>query len=121
MRVLSTAVVLAGVAVLVGCGDASSPQTDNQAASSPPPAATSVATPSPSSIPLVPSDLVNERLDVAETELNEKGVGYNEVGGGSLGIVVKSNWIVCQTRPAVGQPITGKVDLIVQHYSCTNP
>ena len=44
-------------------------------------------------------DVVGERLDVAESEVKDAGLG-EEVGGGTFGIMVKSNWIVCQTDPA---------------------
>jgi hypothetical protein len=69
--------------------------------------------------PTVPSDLVGERLDVAENELSGQGISYTAVGGGVFGIVVKSDWIVCQTMPSGGQPVSGSVSLIVDHYSCT--
>lgn len=39
----------------------------------------------------VRGDLVGQRLDVAEHELDRGGIGYDAVGGGSLGIIVKSN------------------------------
>lgn len=61
----------------------------------------------------VPSDLVGERLDVAEHELDKLSLGYDEVGGGIAGIVVKSNWTVCQTKPGAGQPVSGNIELIV--------
>lgn len=58
-------------------------------------------------------DEVGERLDVAEDDLDERGIRFKEVGGGSFGIVVRSNWEVCETRPAAGQPVGGAVKLIV--------
>lgn len=61
----------------------------------------------------VPSDLVGERLDVAEYELDHMSIGYDVVGGGVAGIVVKSDWTVCQIHPAAGQPVNGNVELIV--------
>jgi hypothetical protein len=56
---------------------------------------------------------------VAENELDGMGITYTEVGGGVFGIVVKSNWIVCQTAPSGGQSVSGPVSLIVDHYSCS--
>jgi|tagenome__1003787_1003787.scaffolds.fasta_scaffold20651921_2 hypothetical protein len=47
-------------------------------------------------------DLVGQRLDVAEDKLDQLGLNYKEVGGGTFGIVVRSNWTVCQTEPASG-------------------
>ena len=46
--------------------------------------------------------LVGDRLDVAEDKLGQVGLAYKEVGGGTFGIIVKSNWIVCETDPAAG-------------------
>jgi hypothetical protein len=59
----------------------------------------------------VPS-LVGERLDVAEDKLDQLGLGYKEIGGGTFGIVVRSNWTVCQTEPAPGGT-AARVRLIV--------
>lgn len=67
----------------------------------------------------VPNDLIGERLDVAEAELSQAGISYTEVGGGTFGIVVKSDWVVCQTKPEAGQPVNGSVQLIVDHFGCT--
>jgi hypothetical protein len=61
--------------------------------------------------------VVGEKLDVAESDLDSAGLHYKEVGGGAFGIVVKSNWTVCQTKPAAGQTANGPVALIVNR-SC---
>jgi hypothetical protein len=74
------------------------------------------ATTSSTSGQSVPS-LVGEALDVAEDKLQSDGLNFKEVGGGVFGIVVKSNWTVCATRPAAGQPTSGPVSLIVER-SC---
>lgn len=95
----------------------SPPTADAAVTTAPPPPAPATTTPPAA----VPSDLVGERLDVAEYELKNDGISYTEVGGGAFGIIVKSNWIVCQTQPAGGQPVSGSVALIVDHYSCSNP
>jgi len=57
-------------------------------------------------------NVVGERLDVAEGDVQDAGLDYEEVGGGMFGIVVKSNWTVCSTDPASGST-AGKVRLIV--------
>lgn len=55
--------------------------------------------------PVSVPDETGERLDVAEDDLRANGLSYREVGGGTFGIVVKSNWIVCETRPAAGASV----------------
>jgi len=57
--------------------------------------------------------LAGERLDVAEDKLTSEGLRYKEIGGGTFGIIVKSNWTVCQTEPAAGEHTSGRVRLIV--------
>lgn len=57
--------------------------------------------------------LAGDRLDVAEDKLSQVGLRYKEIGGGTFGIVVKSNWIVCHTEPAAGVHTSGRVRLIV--------
>jgi hypothetical protein len=41
-------------------------------------------------------------LDVAESKLDDLHIAYQEIGGGLFGVVVLSNWIVCETNPAPG-------------------
>jgi hypothetical protein len=53
----------------------------------------------------VPTDLVGQRLDGAESELDGNGITYTPIGGGAFGTIVKSNREVCQTRPGAGQPM----------------
>lgn len=57
-------------------------------------------------------DLVGERLDVAEDRLDGLGITYDEIGGGTFGIVVRSNWEVCETNPKAGSH-ANSVKLIV--------
>jgi len=66
----------------------------------------------------VPNE-VGERLDVAEDDLSSKGLTFQEIGGGVVGIVVKSNWTVCQTKPAAGSTVSSgaSVKLVVDR-SC---
>jgi hypothetical protein len=66
----------------------------------------------------VPADLVDESLPVAENELDGEGIGYQTKGGGTFGIIIKSDWGVCGTNPNGGQPVNGPVELIVGHYTC---
>jgi hypothetical protein len=66
-------------------------------------------------------DLVGERLDVAEDDLQEQGLDYKEIGGGTFGIVVLSNWEVCETKPGTGDSAArgDEVKLIVERVgSC---
>jgi len=55
--------------------------------------------------PVSVPDEAGERLDVAEDDLHSRGLSYREVGGGTFGIVVKSNWIVCETKPPAGSSV----------------
>lgn len=66
----------------------------------------------------VPGDVMNKRLDQVENELDAHGIGYQTVGGGVFGIVVKADWGVCDTKPDVGEPVDGPVRLIVGHFTC---
>jgi Ethanolamine utilization protein EutJ (predicted chaperonin) len=66
-------------------------------------------------------DLVGERLDVAEDDLQEQDLDYKEIGGGTFGIVVLSNWEVCETKPSAGDDVGqgDEVKLIVERVgSC---
>jgi hypothetical protein len=60
-------------------------------------------------------DEVGERLDVAESDVRGAGLRYSEIGGGTFGILVKSNWTVCEMRPAAGTKVAkrSRVKLIV--------
>jgi hypothetical protein len=57
-------------------------------------------------------NLVGQRLDVAESNLDDMGLKYEEIGGGTFGIIAKSNWTVCSTQPEAGSSAS-KVKLIV--------
>lgn len=135
MRVEFVAVI--AVLALAGCGAAAAPAAPTAVAptaqpTAPPTAAptavpTAVPTAAPTAVPtavptaaptLVPTDLIGARLDVAEAELDPLGISYVEIGGGTFGIIVESNWFVCQTKPAAGKPIIGSLQLIVNHYNC---
>jgi hypothetical protein len=68
---------------------------------------------SPDEVP----DLIGLRLDIAESELEDLGIPYEEVGGGTFGVLNRSNWVVCETRPEPGERAEGVVKLIVDR-SC---
>jgi hypothetical protein len=57
-------------------------------------------------------DVRGERLDVAEALLRDRGLEFDEFGGGTFGILVRSNWEVCDQDPAPGRR-AGHVRLIV--------
>ena len=59
--------------------------------------------------PKAAPDLRGERLDVAEQRLDELGLEYERVGGGALGIVVRSRRTVCRqvTRRVDARPKSG--------------
>lgn len=64
-------------------------------------------------------DVEGKRLDVAQEVLDDAGLGYEVIGGGLLGVVVRSNWEVCEQRPQAG--VRAKtVDLVVAR-SCAAP
>lgn len=58
-------------------------------------------------------DVEGERLDVAESELDDLKIPYEEIGGGALGVVDVTAWVVCETRPGPGKSANGTVKLIV--------
>jgi beta-lactam-binding protein with PASTA domain len=65
-------------------------------------------------------DLRGDRLDVAEERLDDLGLEYDEVGGGAFGIVVRSNWEVCDQKPRPGAR-AAKVQLIVDRAGTCPP
>ena len=66
--------------------------------------------------PRIVPELRGERLDVAESRLEARGLDWEEIGGGNLGIIVRSNWYVCSQEPAPGRKAT-TVRLVVER-SC---
>ena len=64
-------------------------------------------------------DVVGKQLDVAKSDI--QGAGFTDkvevAGGGVLGVVVDSNWQVCDQRPAAGKPMTDAPRLTVDR-SC---
>lgn len=52
--------------------------------------------------PTAVPDVVGQRLDAAQATLDATGLRYETIGGGALGIVVRSHWTVCRQTPAPG-------------------
>jgi len=67
--------------------------------------------PEPKRVP----DLRGDRLDFAESRLDALGLDWEEFGGGNLGILVRSRWVVCAQVPAPGKRAT-KVRLVVDRW-----
>jgi hypothetical protein len=75
----------------------------------------SAAPPGGRNVAIAVPDLADARLDRAETYLDRLGVAHDTSGGGTFGIVVRSNWQVCTTTPAAGSslPPDAKLRLFV--------
>jgi hypothetical protein len=94
-------------------------RTVTKAATAPPATATSTvptstvsaSRPKPSSLHEIP-DLAGKRLDVAEEDAREEDVPFKVLGGGVFGVVVPSNWTVCEQEPSPGAR-AARVKLIV--------
>jgi ABC-type glycerol-3-phosphate transport system substrate-binding protein len=140
-RAAALAAAAAAAVALAGCGSTSEPSKTvvtvvrEQPAATPPPTKTVVtvvkeapaakqatpavdrqpaAKPKPKPKPVVTTpNIVGERLDVAEVDLRDRHLRYRELGGGTFGIVVPSNWTVCEQRPAAGTQNPGRVTVIV--------
>jgi hypothetical protein len=129
---IGVGILLAGVGVasaLAACGSAATAGTEAAPAATvtvqaPAAPAVTVTTPAPEDTATEDSttedapaedvkmpDYVGQTLDIAEDELDSMGVTYHEVGGGTFGIVVPSNWTVCQTKPKAGKSIDIATDV----------
>jgi beta-lactam-binding protein with PASTA domain len=64
-------------------------------------------------------DVRGQRLDLAEDRLDVRGLDYEEIGGGNLGIVIRSHWWVCDQAPAPGR--LGKTVKLVVERDCPSP
>jgi hypothetical protein len=133
MRYAITACGAVVVGLLAGCGSSenankSSPSTvtvieKTVTQQAPAQSQSSAAAPTPTPAPApskvsVPNE-VGERLDVAEDDLRSKGLTFREVGGGSFGIVVRSNWTVCRSKPSAGTNVNeGAVVRLIVDRSC---
>lgn len=64
-------------------------------------------------------NVVKVRLDVAEEEIESAGLQYKVVGGGLFGVIVKSNWTVCEMKPSPGTHIgSGATVRLIVARSC---
>jgi beta-lactam-binding protein with PASTA domain len=61
-------------------------------------------------------NVTGKRLDVAVNRLEDVGLEYDLLGGGTFGVVVKANWYVCEQHPAGGSRASS-VELVVDR-SC---
>jgi flagellar biosynthesis GTPase FlhF len=61
----------------------------------------------------------NVALPRAEQEVTSKGLTVKIVGGGLFGVVIKSDWTVCSTKPPPGASVQSgaRVELVVER-SC---
>lgn len=84
---MRTALLIGLVAILAGCG----------------------GTPQPKRVP----NVRYERLDIAEARLDARGLDWEEVGGGTFGVIVRSNWYVEEQIPKPGAKAT-TVKLVVE-------
>ncbi len=57
-------------------------------------------------------DVAGQPLDEAKARLEARGLSTNVIGGGKLGVIVESNWQVCEQRPKAGSVATS-VELVV--------
>jgi hypothetical protein len=48
------------------------------------------------------AQLIGQNLQTAENTLSASNYGYNEIGGGDLGIVLPSDWTVCYAENSAG-------------------
>jgi hypothetical protein len=70
---------------------------------------------------VVMPDVTGKRLDVAKNDIKQAGVEdkVKVVGGGLFGVIVDSDWEVCEQSPAPGQAVSGAPQLTVDR-SCDN-
>jgi hypothetical protein len=58
-------------------------------------------------------DVVGQPLDIADRDLDERGIPYDTEGGGLFGVIDDSNWEVCDTYPDAGEPVRDSALLAV--------
>lgn len=78
-----------------------------------------LATACGSTRPRAVPDVTGKRLDVAEDVLDTSGLHYNTAGGGVFGVIVRSNWYVCEQVPRP-KKMAATVELTVAR-SCSIP
>lgn len=64
--------------------------------------------------------VVGERLDLAESDVKDHGLDFQELGGGVFGIVVRSHWTVCSQEPQPGTKGAEKVKLVVGRFCASS-
>ena len=52
------------------------------------------------------------------SRMDELHIAYQEIGGGMFGIVVRSNWVVCETSPEPGVTAQGVKLIVDRPGSC---
>ncbi|MHA3700898.1 DUF4839 domain-containing protein [Jatrophihabitans sp. YIM 134969] len=65
--------------------------------------------------------MTGQKLDVAEDAIESAGGDPDKIkiiGGGALGVAVKSNWTVCNQVPAAGEALTSEPELTIER-ECT--
>jgi hypothetical protein len=68
---------------------------------------------------IVPTHLINQRLDVAERVLHDAGIAYRVIRLHSHAGGTTSGWGVCETTPHLGARVSSApIDLIVVHARC---
>jgi hypothetical protein len=103
----STVAGFACTAALAGCGSTTTvTQTVVER-----PASTAAAHGDSEGLHTIPA-LTGKRLDVAEEFAKEAHVPYKLVGGGILGVIVTSNWKVCEQEPPAGA-LAARVKLVI--------
>ena len=124
-RLLAGFAMTASAIAVVGCGSSTTTvrntvvtvvkTVETPAPEAPAPQSTPAPAPAPAAArqSVTLPDVVGQRLDVAELHLRARHIRYREVGGGTFGIIVKSNWMVCEQEPAAGTTDPSRVSLIV--------
>lgn len=64
-------------------------------------------------------NVTGQQLNVAEDRLDAAGLRYDTSGGGSFGIVIRSDWTVCRQRPAAGRKASSVLLSVAR--SCSIP
>ncbi|MDG1265123.1 MAG: DUF4839 domain-containing protein, partial [Ilumatobacter sp.] len=74
-----------------------------------------------SSPAVVMPDVTGQQLDIALSDIERAGVDDDVeiLGGGALGVVVESNWQVCEQLPAAGEEVAAAPRLTVDR-ECSN-
>lgn len=66
-------------------------------------------------------DLVGMNLRAAEETLDSRGLDHDAIGGGSFGIIVRSNWRVCRQDPVAGKTAKGVTVYVARRCTAGMP